>query len=189
LETVPGGWLFFIPTGKQTGIIQAVTAFHGDESELLVRELIGRSTYVKQAVADITGTVACHPAMPAFCLPSGSHGWLAVGEAALAQDPLSGDGVGTSIRSAVLAAAVLAAVAAGEDDQRYLEYYSCRLARAARVHLEILLDYYSLSGDPAWSEEISAMRTGVDVLRRIPPPQGFRLDAERLPEHPRCMLL
>lgn len=113
--------------------------------------------------------------MPAFAQPAAFHGLLAVGDSAVAQDPLSGDGLGTGIRSAALAASTLAALSGGENQQACINYYSSRLARAMRVHLKPLLAYYEELNDPAWNDEIETMRAGLAVLHSVSEPYGFRL--------------
>ena len=53
---------------------------------------------------------------------AGSH-WLACGTAALAFDPLCGDGTGHAIREAILAAAVLRAIQRGANVDELLNHY------------------------------------------------------------------
>ena len=53
--------------------------------------------------------------MPRARLPPASVGWLAVGEGALAFDPISGDGVGHALRGVVLAATTLHEIASGKE--------------------------------------------------------------------------
>jgi flavin-dependent dehydrogenase len=77
--------------------------------------------------------------------PSAGEGWIAVGDAALARDPIGGDGLTSALRSACHAAEVVAKALEGDDAvwasaaahtrdiaERYL-HQRLELYRAARV--------------------------------------------------------
>lgn|SRR5262245_27350995 len=176
MESVPGGWLFLIPIGNRAAVLQAGVPGHCENPAPLLESLIGRSSYISQYVHDVNGPVSCHAAMPTFSVPPAGQGWLAIGDAAMAYDPISGDGVGAALRSAALAAAVLGAIERGEDEETCLSHYSRRLGTAMKVHLNALVSYYSQTRDFSWSSEIEAMRSGLDCLRTFEGPAEFRME-------------
>jgi flavin-dependent dehydrogenase len=68
--------------------------------------------------------------------------WLAVGDAALAVDPISGSGVVRALRTAQDAAACMAAALAG--DHAAIDGYECRRDEECAAYLEERAAYYSM---------------------------------------------
>jgi hypothetical protein len=176
MEAVPGGWLFLIPKGRGAAVLQVGIPAKCENAVPLLESLLDRSRYISDSVDDVTGPVCCHAAMPSFSLPAAGHGWIAVGDAAMAYDPISGDGVGAALRTAALAVAVLVAIQRGENEQTCLNHYSRRLGAAMKVHLQTLVNDYSRTRDLSWSNEIEAMRSGLDCLSTFQAPAEFRLE-------------
>jgi len=79
---------------------------------------------------------------PSLLHPATGTDWLAVGDAALAVDPLCGDGVGYAVRSALLAVAAIEGEDAGQPG--CLAHYRGRLRRAFVAHLNACHEYYSV---------------------------------------------
>jgi hypothetical protein len=82
---------------------------------------------------------------------------LAVGEAAVALDPLRGDGTGFAVRGALLAQAVVAAVEKHQE-RGCIAHYEKRLRGAFLGHLRGCGDHYRAARHPRiWEREIAAM--------------------------------
>jgi 2-polyprenyl-6-methoxyphenol hydroxylase-like FAD-dependent oxidoreductase len=94
---------------------------------------------------------------------------LHVGDAALAVDPLRGDGVGQGLRCALLASAVLGAIDAGRPVAACFAHYRARLAHAFRAHVNACRAHYSAAWNfPLWTGEIAQMASLVATLPAPP---------------------
>ncbi len=163
VESLESGWLFLIP-----GWLIAV----GGSPDAL----LGRSHVVEDQIRTVGTPVADFPAYPRIADPLCAAGWLACGSAAMAFDPICGDGTGNAMREAVLASAIIRAAARGEDVEALLEHYRARLLAGFRRHLEISLDFYRAGNSgPWWVEEIEALERG---LAWCTPPPAFRYRLE-----------
>ena len=102
------------------------------------------------------------PAHPRVAWPlTGSH-WLACGTAALAFDPLCGDGTGHAIREAILAAAVLRAIQRGANVDELLNHYQARLVAGFKRHLSVCSEFYGSGGlGPWWTAATESIRVGL----------------------------
>jgi hypothetical protein len=163
VESLAGGWLFLIP-----GWLIAV----GGTPE----ELLAQSRVVARQVRGLHGEAAAFPAHPRIADPLCGPGWLACGSAAMAFDPICGDGTGNAVREAILASAVIRAATRGEPLEPLLAHYRTRLIAGFRRHLELALQFYRTgNGGPWWNREIAAMEQGAawcaGELAREP---GFR---------------
>lgn len=155
IESLDGGWLFLITNAPGEGWLLSVGA---SPEELLAQcRLAGRNI---QELGPTAGRFPAHPRIVSqFCGP----GWLACGTAAMALDPLCGDGTAYAIREAILASAVIVAAERGGERERLLSHYEDRLTAGFRRHLEHCLGYYeSGSGKPWWRGEVESMRRGLD---------------------------
>lgn len=148
VESLEGGWLFLIP-----GWLIAV----GGTPE----ELLSQSRLVAGQVRGLRGEAAAFPAYPRIADPLCGPGWLACGSAAMAFDPICGDGTGNAVREAILASAVIRAANRGEAAEPLLAHYRARLTAGFRRHLELALEFYRRGNSGAWWEcEIAAMEQG-----------------------------
>jgi flavin-dependent dehydrogenase len=95
--------------------------------------------------------------------PLGGPDWLACGTAALAFDPICGDGTAHAVREAILAAAVVKAVRSGGHVNDLLRHYEARLILGFQRHLAAALSFYrSGYGGPWWDGEAGLLRQGVE---------------------------
>jgi 2-polyprenyl-6-methoxyphenol hydroxylase-like FAD-dependent oxidoreductase len=159
LESVSGGWLFLVPLGGGAGMLQAVVPGCPDgEAATRLQDLCGGSRLVAPLIDAADPRVRMQPAMPACSADAARPQRIAIGDAALALDPVSGGGLASGLRGAALAAAVLDDAAAGGDLQEGLQHYALRLAYAAHRHLAQCLDLYrSVPATAAWQHDIDAM--------------------------------
>ncbi len=127
---------------------------------------------------------AAFPAYPRIADPLCAPGVLTCGAAAMAFDPICGDGTGNAIREAILACAVIRAAARGEPMDALLSHYRARLLAAFGKHLELALEFYRAANTgPWWAEEIRAMEEGARWGQRElaqMPPFRYRLEGFEL---------
>ena len=158
IESLPGGWLFLLPDETSSGWLIAVGAPPGD--------LLSDSRLVGPQVESVSAEHAVFPAYPRIADPLCGPGWLACGTAAMAFDPLCGDGVGAAVREAILAAAVIRAAGSGYDPEGLLTHYRSRLTAGLLRHLEMCRDYYmAANGGPWWEREIAGLDEGIAWCR------------------------
>ena len=185
IESVPGGWLFVIPQGLGRGMLQAVFADCAADPRAELFAALGRSTATSVLVEDVVGEPAGFPAMPCLAAAPCTPSAIAVGDAAMALDPLSGSGVGSGVRSAILAAAVLEAAARDAMPQSCFDHYTRRLRASMRSHVLSCVEFYGRAAYAAdWRAEIGAM---IEALHRLPAERTaprFRLDHGRLDRMP-----
>ena len=159
IESLECGWLFLIPSGDNAGWLLAVGGAH----ELL----LAQSRIVAQLIEGVCGNAAQFPAYPRIADPPCGPGWLACGSAALAFDPLCGDGSGNAIREAILAAAVVRAVAQGAHEEDVLAHYRARLLAGFRKHLELCRQFYAAGhSGPWWNTELDFLQQGIEWCAR-----------------------
>ena len=155
VESLEDGWLFVIPSERNTGWLLAV----GNSPD----SLLARSRLVVHQIETPTGSAARFPAYPRIAWPLCGPGWLACGTAALAFDPLCGDGSGHAIREAILASAVVRAVAAGARADAVVAHYRARLLSGFKRHLETCLEFYETGrAGPWWDGELESVRQGIE---------------------------
>jgi hypothetical protein len=153
IESLESGWLFLIP-----GWLITVGG--------APQTLLAGSRLVADQIRGVSHETAGFPAYPRIadplCDPLGTPAWLACGSAAMAFDPICGDGTGNAVREAILAAAVIRAAARGEAVDGLMAHYRSRLIAGFRRHLELSLDFYRTgNGGPWWEREIQALERGV----------------------------
>jgi hypothetical protein len=166
MESIDDGWLFLLPVGAGNADLQYVS-LPSDAPPPAPEFVIEKTTMIRQALSGIAPwrrPIAC---MPKVHLAPARRGVLAVGEGALAFDPISGDGVGHALRSVVLAATTLDAMATGRPVGDCLNDYAATLHRAMAHHLRICLDLYdNTMFGPGWRSECDAMRAALAELDR-----------------------
>jgi len=159
IESLECGWLFLIPANANTGWLLSVGA--ADDTLLADSGLIARE------IDSFDGASGQFPAYPRIADPLCGTGWLACGSAALAFDPLCGDGTGNAVREAILAAAVIRAVAQGADCDGVLLHYRSRLVAGFAKHLGLCRQFYASGhGGPWWDAELESVDKGLEWCRR-----------------------
>jgi hypothetical protein len=149
IESLEDGWLFLVP-----GWLLAVGA--------PAERLLGASRVIAPEIAQIGASSGEFPAYARIASPLCARGWLACGTAAMAFDPICGDGTAHAIREAILASAVIRAVAKGGPSDELLEHYEARLTAGFRRHLALCRQFY-LSGGTGelWKSESEAIDRGI----------------------------
>ncbi|WP_197422458.1 hypothetical protein, partial [Phenylobacterium sp. CCH9-H3] len=110
--------------------------------------------------------------------------WLACGSAAIAFDPICGDGTAQSVREAILASAVIGAIGEGGDPVALRVHFESMMVAAIRRHLRLCAQFYASGGDGAWwRAQLTGLAEGFDWctarLARTPEPR-FELHDFRL---------
>ncbi|MCX6597061.1 MAG: hypothetical protein NTV70_11915 [Acidobacteria bacterium] len=172
MEAVPGGWLFLVPSSVETAWLLAA----GGPPETL----LGQSQQIGPQVDGLSASGGTFPAHPRIAEALCADGWLACGSAAIAFDPLCGDGTGHAVREAILACAITRAegVAASPDD--LLWEYRLRLWSGFKRHLEHCHEFYATGGTSDWwKAQCAAIEEGLRwmAVQRSPVPLGrYRLN-------------
>ncbi|MGA3189926.1 MAG: hypothetical protein ABSF22_22705 [Bryobacteraceae bacterium] len=145
IEAVEDGWLFL-----NSGWLLAVGSLE-------------KSTIIKEQIARVDSATVSFSASPRMVAPLGGDGWIACGSAAMAFDPLCGDGAAHAVREAILASAVIRAVARGDDPGPLLAHYEARLIAGFQRHLALCRQFYLSGGDgPWWRAEAEATVRGIE---------------------------
>lgn len=159
IESLRGGWLFLLPGAGKKGWLLAVGGDH--------ESLLSESRLVARQIQNVDHSAGEFPAYPAMTVPCCGTNWLACGSAALAFDPLCGDGAGNAIREAILAAAVIRAAESGESAEDLIEHYRSRLLGGFHRHLQICRNFYNAGRDgPWWDAELELLQQGIDYCQR-----------------------
>jgi len=158
IESLQEGWLFLVPDSPSTGWLIAVGA--GRDSLLAQSRLIGGQIQLSGAPNHSESNP--FRAYPKIVDPLCAPGWLACGTAAMAFDPLCGDGIGAAIRESILAAAVIRAAHTGDRLDGLLAHYRARLIAGLLRHLELCRTFYvSANCGPWWEHELAALEEGI----------------------------
>ena len=149
IESLEDGWLFLL-----AGWLLAVGA--------TADVLLGRSRVIAPEIAKVGGPSGEFPAYARIASPLCAPHWLACGTAAMAFDPICGDGTAHAIREAILASAVIRALANGESTEHLLAHYEARLTVGFRRHLTECRQFYLSGGTgPLWISELEAIDRGI----------------------------
>jgi len=156
IESVEDGWLFLIEDGIGAGWLLAVGGSMEsllDQSSVVAEHVLRRELHSESV-----------PAYPRIVFPLCGAQWLACGRAAMAFDPVCGDGTAHAVREGILAAAVVrAALESPEETQDLLAHYQTRLLAGFRKHLALCRDFYR--GDDRgtwWSDESAELKRGLE---------------------------
>lgn len=150
IESIEDGWLFLTP-----GWLLAVGA--------PADTLLGRSRVVASEIVACGPAQGTFPAYARIASPLCGPGWLACGTAAMAFDPICGDGTAHAVREAILASAVIRALAKGGSAEDLLAHYQARLTAGFQRHLSLCREFYRTGGNgPLWQSELEAIDRGID---------------------------
>ena len=153
VESVRSGWLFLIPCGGENGSLISV----GDSAEVLLTE----SRLIAEQVTAVGESKGSFAARPRIITPLCNHGWIACGTAAMAFDPIAGEGAGNALREGILASAVIQAINNIGDEAGLLAHYSARLLSGFLRHLQDCCRFYESVTGPWWEMELEQMRQGI----------------------------
>lgn len=176
VEAMDEGWLFLAPNPEGSSWLLAVGAPPD--------QLLAQSRLIGGRVELTEGRSGAFDVCPRLAGRLTGDEWLACGTAAIAFDPICGDGVAQAVRGAALAAAAIVAVGEGGDPKALLGHYELMLIATMRRHLKLCADYYdTMASRPWWSAELAALVEGhlwcTERLAAAPEPafvlQGFRL--------------
>ncbi|MET0362546.1 MAG: hypothetical protein ABW048_12445, partial [Sphingobium sp.] len=155
VEAVESGWLFLIPNGAAGTWLLGVGA--------TIDALLVESRHVAPRVR-LTGTTsAAFATCPRILTQLQGPDWLACGTAAVAFDPICGDGTAHAIREAIIAAAVVMGIDDGGDAAALRTHYESMLVAAMRRHLQLSAQFYRSGGTgPWWQTQLAALAEGHD---------------------------
>lgn len=176
IEAVDAGWLFLIPDGFGQAWLLAV----GGDPQKLAQD----APLIGLLIDMLEPTGGQFDTSPRMLAQLAGHGWLACGTAAIAFDPICGDGTAQAAREGILAAAVVGALARGENPALLATHYHSLLLASLRRHLQLSLPFYANGGAGRWwHEQYAAARAGYEqttaLLAKLPEPRfalhGFDL--------------
>lgn len=178
IEAVETGWLFLIPSGGASAWLLAV----GAPAETLV----GQGRHIGPRTAPLGEPSAAFETSPRMLTALQGPDWLACGSAAIAFDPICGDGTAQAVREAILASAVVGAIGESGDRGALRLHYESMMVGAMRRHLRLCAQFYASGGEGEWwRAQLADLAEGFDWcsgrLAKMPEPRyalrGFRLVA------------
>jgi hypothetical protein len=159
-EFVGGGWVFWAPTGDNTGFVQFVlpdTQPGADACRYLWRStrLARRAITVEDEW--LARAIPCAARVRRHIIDNLT---TRCGSAAMRWDPIAGDGTGAALRSSILACAALRFAAAHPTEREAVwRHYGARLTRAFQGHMNACGRYYAEARLSAgWDLEMIAIR-------------------------------
>lgn len=176
IEAVDAGWLFLIPDGFDRAWLLAV----GGSPEALAQT----APLIGPLIDTLEPTGGQFDTSPRMLAQLAGDDWLACGTAAIAFDPICGDGTAQAAREGILAAAVIGALARGEAPALLATHYHSLLLASLRRHLQLSLPFYANGGAGRWwHEQYAAAKAGYEqttaLLAKLPEPRfslhGFDL--------------
>jgi hypothetical protein len=149
IESLEDGWLFLVPNAVDSAWLLSVGCSP--------RAILSRSTMIAPRIASVSEPAGEFPASPRIVSPLTGPRWLACGTAAMAFDPICGDGTAHAVREAILAAAVVNAISAGGNAKELLRHYEARLTAGFQRQLAASMDFYRSGNGGIWWERESAL--------------------------------
>jgi 2-polyprenyl-6-methoxyphenol hydroxylase-like FAD-dependent oxidoreductase len=154
IESLENGWLFLIPNAPGAAFVLAVR----DRAE----SMIDSSRLIAAQIAERGPASGEFPAHPRILSSLCGEGWLACGTAAMAFDPICGDGTSHAVREAILAAAIIQAAAHGENPAELCSHYETRLLAGFGRHLALCSQFYKTGHTgPWWASELKSLEEGM----------------------------
>jgi hypothetical protein len=153
VESTASGWLFLLPSGEKTGSLISVGAS--------AEALLAKSHLVARQVTGLGTATGEFPAYPRIVTPLSGSGWIACGSAAVAFDPIAGEGAGNAVREGILASAVIRAAGNGESENELFAHYSNRVLSGLVRHLQECCHFYSAVQGGWWEAELELMKQGI----------------------------
>ncbi|MCA9206094.1 MAG: hypothetical protein KDA59_23745 [Planctomycetales bacterium] len=162
VERTDYGWAFLLPSSEDQAHLFA-SAANTDRVPMDLLDATTKSCSFRNSISIREAFQNWRRVAPSLSHPLATPSEIFVGESAFSVDPICGDGVGYAVRSALLAAIVVA------DQTRYethgRKYYVARLLRAFYAHLAGCANVYAGWRDAGWSEEVQCMKRGMLYLR------------------------
>jgi hypothetical protein len=154
IESLENGWLFLIPNATGSGWLLSVGGAFD--------KLLGSSKVIAPLISEYGPTGSEFPSYPRIASPLCGPDWLACGTAAMAFDPICGDGTAHAIREAILASAVIRALAKEAPAEDLFAHYDARLTAGFRRHLANCREFYaSGAAGPWWDRELASVEEGM----------------------------
>lgn len=176
IEAVEEGWLFLIPSGPASAWLLAVGASAGT--------LLGQSRHIAPRIELLGEPSSAFETSPRMLTALQGSDWLACGSAAIAFDPICGDGTAQAVREAILACAVIGAIREGGDRDALRLHFESMMIGAMRRHLRLCAQFYASGGQGEWwRKQLADLAEGFDWctarLAKMPEPRyelhDFRL--------------
>lgn len=154
IESLEDGWLFLMPDAPGSGWLISVGGTLNTQLE--------DSRMIAGQIQQLENPGREFPSYPRVAWPLSGEHWLACGSAALAFDPVCGEGAGNAIREAILASAVVRAAAGGTSVKALIAHYQARLLAGFRRHLSVCHEFYQSGGvGPWWDSQLESVRKGL----------------------------
>ncbi len=165
-------WLHLTPLGCGRALLQAMIPGPATRpTELLERLLAGSA--LAPALRHAPEIAVALPAAPRLHHTPVAPGRILVGAGAIRYDPLSGTGTAQALRTAILAAASIHAMANGAPQGPVSTHYTTRLRTAFHAHLATCAQLYPQAfASPSWQHEADACRRRVPLHRGDGAPRG-----------------
>jgi hypothetical protein len=157
VESLDSGWLFLLASGQENGFLLSIGASPEVQLE--------KSRLVEMQIESLKGPATQFPAYPRILSALCGPGWLACGSAAMAFDPVCGEGAANAVREAILASAVVRATSKGFATEDVFAHYSSRLTAGFLRHLEACRDFYVRGNSgPFWESELELLEQGIGQM-------------------------
>jgi hypothetical protein len=158
IESLDKGWLFLLACGQENGFLLSI----GASPELQLE----KSRLVETQIESLAGAATQFPAYPRILSALYGPGWMACGSAAMAFDPVCGEGASNAAREAILASAVVRAMSKGFSTEGVFAHYSARLNAGFLRHLVACRDFYVRGNSgPFWESELELLEQGIEWMQ------------------------
>jgi flavin-dependent dehydrogenase len=177
IEAVRDGWWYAarLPGGEELAVFMTdgdLLQGAGDPTDFALGRLAA-APHSGQRVHGLSlrSRATVWPAASQCLVRAAGAGWLAVGDAALARDPLSSSGIDFALASAELACATL--VAAQSGDENALARYATAIACDFAAYRALRAQFYALEqrwpDAPFWARRMSGAKRGSEVDAGLEP--------------------
>ena len=144
VEAAPHGWWYSVPLPGSRAIGVYLTdgdLVSGHQAAAVFHDALAMTTLTRDRLGPLgTPVVRVVPAQTSERVTCAGDGWLAVGDAVFALDPLSGSGIRRALESGVHAADVVAAAVRGKRDT--LASYQAGASRQFAAQLRMYAHHY-----------------------------------------------
>lgn len=171
IEAVRDGWWYSarLPAGEALAVFMTdadLLRGAGDPTKFALARLM-EAPHTARRVQHLRPPLRASvwPAASQRLTRAAGAGWLALGDAALARDPLSSSGIDFALVSAELACATL--VAAQSGDEAAIAHYAAAIAHDFDAYCALRAQFYALErrwpDAPFWARRMSGAQRGSEV--------------------------
>ena len=137
--------------------------FYPDKNFDFLKNMVQQTSIIKRGISCLNDTIYVFQVYPKISKNLVGENWISIGETAVSFDPISGEGVGNSLKTAILSLVIRATVNEKSSSFEFLDHYCLKSRYVLFSHLQTCLKYYlsTFSSSKLWDKETLNMTNSI----------------------------